>query len=75
MPNSKNLKALGNRLKTSTAARAKFLSTLLETLEKNGVDINDETILKELNLNLDLTNGEQFVKGLAASTVVVTIVM
>jgi|Laugrespbdmm15sd_2_1035082.scaffolds.fasta_scaffold03183_4 hypothetical protein len=72
---SKNLKALGTRLKTSTAARAKFLSSLLDTLEKNGVDVTDENVIKELNLHLDLTNGEAFVKGLAASTVVVTIVM
>lgn len=66
---------LNANLKQSAAARAKFLAGVLELLEKNGVDVKDEEVLKKLDLNLDLSNGEEFVKGLAASTVVVTVVM
>ncbi len=68
------MSALNANLKQSAAARTKFLAGIMELLEKNGVDVSDEEVLKKLDLNLDLSDGEKFVKGLAASTVVVTVV-
>lgn len=70
---SKNLSDLGKNLKTNTVARAKFLAGFLDLLEKSGLDVQDERVIKELNLNLDLSDGEKFVKGLASSTNIITI--
>lgn len=70
-----DLKALKKQLETNPAARAKFLANLLDTLRKSDVDVDDPKVLESLKLNLDLTDGKEFVKGLSASTVVITIVM
>jgi hypothetical protein len=70
-----DLKELKKSLETNPAARAKFLANLLDTLEKSGLDVNDKKVIDSLKLNLDLSDGKEFVKGLAASTVIITIVM
>lgn len=70
-----DLKDLKKSLETNPAARAKFLANLLDTMEKSGVDVNDKKVIDSMKLNLDLRDGKDFVKGLAASTVVITLVM
>lgn len=68
------LKDLKHSLETNAAARAKFLANLLSTMEKSGVDVNDEKVLDSMKLHLDLRDGKEFVKGLAASSNIITIV-
>ena len=70
-----NLKDLRNRLLESPSARATFLTGTLSLLKDNGVDVDDPDVLKSLDLEFDLRDGQRFVDGLKASTVVITIVM
>lgn len=65
---------LRDRLVTNPAARAKFLSGYLDLLEAHGVNVNDPQVLQELGLNLDLSDGPAFVKGLGdAGAQIITI--
>lgn len=68
-----DLKSLSARLENSTAARVKFLSDLLTLLKDNGVNVDDANVLKSLHLDFDLADAAKFKKGLAASTVIITI--
>ena len=68
------LKDLRSKLVASPVARARFLADTLDLLNKNGLDVEDQDVLKSLDLSLDLNDGRKFVDGLAASTVVITII-
>lgn len=72
MPN--DLKGLRANLAKSPFARARFLADTLSLLKSNGVDVDDVSVMKELDLDMDLNNGERFVDGLVASTNIITIV-
>jgi hypothetical protein len=69
-----NLKDLQKSLETSAGARAKFLADLLSTLEKNGVDVNDKSVIESMNLNLDLRDGKEYIKGLTMSSNIITLI-
>lgn len=65
---------LRDRLATNPAARAKFLAGYLDLLGAHGVNVEDPEVLKELGLNLDLSDGPAFVQGLGdASTNIITV--
>lgn len=68
-----DLPTLRSRLEQNPAARARFLADLLQTLQKNGVDVDNSKVLDSLKLDLDLSDGKKFVGGLSASSVIITI--
>jgi len=68
-----DLLTLRNNLNKSPVARARFLADTFDLLSKNGVDVEDQEVLKSLDLNLDLTDSRKFIDGLAASSIVITI--
>lgn len=71
---AENLKTLRENLVRSPSARARFVSDLFTLLEKQGVDVDDPEVVSELDLNLDLSDGDKFVGGTLATTNIVTVV-
>lgn len=69
-----DLNELRESLVRSPAARARFVSDLFTLLEKQGVNVDDPAMVRELDLNLDLSDGEKFVGGTLATTNIVTLV-
>jgi hypothetical protein len=69
-----DLNELRANLVRSPAARARFVSDLFTLLEKQGIDVDDPAIVRELDLNLDLSDGEKFAGGALATTNIITIV-
>jgi hypothetical protein len=65
------LENLEQRLLSSPTARARFLADTLELFEQNGVDVSDDDFRKQIEPALDLTDGNRFLSGLAASSVVI----
>ena len=46
---------------------------MLELLKKQGVDVENESVLKDLGLSLDLSNGRKWFDESVASTNIITI--
>jgi len=73
MPDPHPLDHLKNTLVNSPAKRASFLAGTLELLRNHGVNVDDPKVVERLGLNLDLADGQKFVKGTTASTLIITI--
>lgn len=61
------------KLTRSPVARVRFMTSLLGLLQDQGVDVENESVLKELGLNLDLSRGKEWFDGTSASTNIITI--
>lgn len=72
---SQEFDRLKETLIASPAARARFLTSVFDMLEKNGVDTSNPDLAKELDVSLDLRDGKRFVADTLSSTAVVTLVM
>ncbi len=71
MPSARE--TLSKNLVKSPAARVKFMNNFLDLLKGQGVDIEDASVLKDLGLHLDLTDGKKWFDGSVASTNIITI--
>ncbi|WP_175550280.1 hypothetical protein [Palleronia salina] len=49
------------------------MNSILSTMREQGVDVDSEAELKDLGLNMDLTDGHKFVDETVASTFIITI--
>lgn len=68
-----DLRSLRNVLINSPTARVHFLARTLDLFRDSGVDVDDPAVLADMDLDLNLTDGQKFVSGLAASSIVITI--
>lgn len=70
---SDELESLQQRLLDDPTARARFLADTLELLERNGVATHSAEFQQQIKPALDLSQGANFVGGLAASTLVLVV--
>jgi hypothetical protein len=73
VPMASARETLTKTLVASPAARVKFMSSLLDLLKTQGVDVADAATLKDLGLHLDLSDGRKWFDGSVASTNIITI--
>jgi hypothetical protein len=68
-----DVEGLKQKLLQSPSARAAFLADTLSLLKTHGVNVDDPNVQKQLGLNFNLTDGQQFLKNMSASSIAITI--